>query len=93
MFNVGSPVNWRSAQRCETGACVEVARVNESFAVRDSKNPSGPILTFSAGAWSEFVAGVHAGDFEHGRAPTDFSEGTNGATVGTACAEPTSARS
>jgi hypothetical protein len=31
--------------------------------VRDSKNPDGPALVFSAGAWSAFVAGVKAGDF------------------------------
>ncbi|MFC7469713.1 DUF397 domain-containing protein [Actinomadura keratinilytica] len=31
--------------------------------VRDSKNPSGPVLTFSAAAFSSFVAGAQAGEF------------------------------
>jgi hypothetical protein len=33
------------------GGCVEMARSPESIAVRDSKNPSGPILFFPATAW------------------------------------------
>ncbi|MFF3075211.1 DUF397 domain-containing protein [Kitasatospora sp. NPDC057904] len=31
--------------------------------VRDSKDPSGPALVFSTGAWRSFVAAVRAGDF------------------------------
>ncbi|WP_217189648.1 DUF397 domain-containing protein, partial [Streptomyces buecherae] len=32
--------------------------------VRDSKNPHGPALAFDTSAWSAFVAGVKAGDFD-----------------------------
>jgi hypothetical protein len=59
----GSAPIWRRTQRCDTGTCVEVARLGESFAVRDSKDVSGPILTFSAGAWADFVEAVRAGEF------------------------------
>ncbi|MDF3292003.1 DUF397 domain-containing protein [Streptomyces silvisoli] len=46
------------------GACVEVAFPrNGVVPVRDSKDPSGPALTFGAAAWTAFVAGVKAGDF------------------------------
>lgn len=31
--------------------------------VRDSKAPSGPVLTFPATAFSSFVAGIKAGEF------------------------------
>ncbi|MFE6158493.1 DUF397 domain-containing protein [Streptomyces sp. NPDC056486] len=31
--------------------------------VRDSKNPSGPILGFPAGSFASFVASVKAGEF------------------------------
>jgi len=45
--------------------CVEVAAlVNGSVAVRDSKDPSGPVLLFSQGEWIAFVQGVRAGEFE-----------------------------
>lgn len=39
--------------------CVEVAgNLPGVVAVRDSKNPSGPALAFSPGAWREFLATV-----------------------------------
>ncbi|MDH6109678.1 hypothetical protein P3T36_000449 [Kitasatospora sp. MAP12-15] len=31
--------------------------------VRDSKDPDGPALLFSANAWQAFVDGLRAGDF------------------------------
>ena len=34
--------------------CVEVA-FSQAVRVRDSKNTAGPELTFSAGAWQEFI--------------------------------------
>lgn len=38
------------------GACVEVAtNLPELVAVRDSKNPSGPTLVFSADNWQAFI--------------------------------------
>jgi hypothetical protein len=44
--------------------CVEIAAVAGSIATRDSKDPSGPALVFSASAWEAFVGGVSRGDFE-----------------------------
>jgi hypothetical protein len=46
------------------GACVEVADLDDGRAVRDSKNPHGPALTFTATAWRVFTAGVKSGDFD-----------------------------
>jgi hypothetical protein len=38
------------------GACVEVAGTpGAQVAVRDSKDPEGPALTFTASRWREFV--------------------------------------
>ncbi|MCG5446364.1 DUF397 domain-containing protein [Micromonospora sp. NIE79] len=37
------------------GACVEVAEVDTSIAVRDSKDPNGSTLRFTRSAWSRFV--------------------------------------
>lgn len=43
------------------GACVEVkSPVALSIAVRDSKAPEGPSLTFVPGAWNTFVRDVAA---------------------------------
>ncbi|MFE9429132.1 DUF397 domain-containing protein [Kitasatospora sp. NPDC006697] len=58
-------VGWRkSSYSGNTGDCIEVADgFPAGVPVRDSKNPDGPALVFPAGAWSAFVAGVHAGDF------------------------------
>ena len=33
-------------------------------AVRDSKDPEGPMLRFTAAEWSAFAAGMAAGEFE-----------------------------
>jgi hypothetical protein len=42
-----------------------VAKAGASgYLIRDSKNPAGPVLSFSKMEWDVFVAGVRAGDFE-----------------------------
>ncbi|PZG55536.1 DUF397 domain-containing protein [Spongiactinospora gelatinilytica] len=46
------------------GGCVEVARRGEGVSVRDSRDPAGPVLHFSGKEWTEFIAGVHAGEFD-----------------------------
>jgi len=50
------------------GQCVEVAAVASNpdasqmiCAVRDSKNPEGPVLAFSSRQWQRFTAAVRAG--------------------------------
>ncbi|WP_328954265.1 DUF397 domain-containing protein [Kitasatospora purpeofusca] len=37
------------------GECVEVAEATSAVLVRDSKDKSGPHLTFSPAAWAAFV--------------------------------------
>lgn len=37
------------------GDCVEVASLTPHIAVRDSKNPVGTHVTFSATAWADFL--------------------------------------
>ncbi|MER6266102.1 DUF397 domain-containing protein [Streptomyces sp900105755] len=56
-------VEWRksSYSGSDGGDCVEVADGCPAGAivpVRDSKNPSGPVLTVGALAWQAFVAGL-----------------------------------
>ncbi|MCX4508842.1 DUF397 domain-containing protein [Streptomyces sp. NBC_01619] len=42
--------------------CVEVARIAGGTAVRDSKDPLGPLLAFPAEAWNGFTGAVRDGD-------------------------------
>jgi hypothetical protein len=44
--------------------CVEVAFVDEAIAVRDSNNPQGPALIFTAAEWDAFVGGARDGEFD-----------------------------
>jgi hypothetical protein len=47
------------------GGCVEVAdNVPEVVAVRDSKDPGGPVLAFAPDEWRAFTAAIKAGEFD-----------------------------
>jgi len=48
---------WRKATHSgdNGGNCVEVAPADTQIAVRDSKDPNGPTLTFSTPHWREFL--------------------------------------
>jgi uncharacterized protein DUF397 len=60
-----SELAWRKAQSSiGNGACLEVAPVNGMVAVRDSKNPQGPILTYTAPEWQAFLDGAKKGEFD-----------------------------
>lgn len=48
----------KSSRGTTIGNCVEVADLEGHRAVRDSKGPSGPALTFTAVEWAAFTAGV-----------------------------------
>ncbi|MFI7212744.1 DUF397 domain-containing protein [Micromonospora maritima] len=51
-------VRWRKSSRSngQGGNCVEVADdMPGVVAVRDSKDPAGPVLTFAPDAWRAFV--------------------------------------
>jgi Domain of unknown function (DUF397) len=56
---------WRKSSHSDNngGACVEVADLGEMVAVRDSKDPAGPVLVVSRKRWIEFVAAVKNGNF------------------------------
>ncbi|MFE9789085.1 DUF397 domain-containing protein [Nocardia salmonicida] len=53
-------------QRAGSGdGSVEVAMLAEGHvALRDSKNPEGPVLIFTPSEWTAFTAGVHDGEFD-----------------------------
>ncbi len=60
-----SPAVWRKSTFSNaTGECVEVADFGGDLAVRDSKDPTGPVLMFTAAKWAAFTAGVRAAEFD-----------------------------
>ena len=60
-----SDMRWKKSSRSGAGNnCVEVADLDDGRAVRDSKDPTGPALMFTAAEWVAFTAGVRAGEFD-----------------------------
>jgi len=58
-------LTWRKSTRSgAAGHCVEVANAPATVLVRDSKDATGPVLTFGAPDWIGFIAGVQAGEFD-----------------------------
>jgi Domain of unknown function (DUF397) len=52
---------WRKSSFSEAGGCVEVAARGRSVLARDSKDPSGPTLSFSARSWRTFIININEG--------------------------------
>ncbi|MEY9889715.1 hypothetical protein ABIA35_000245 [Catenulispora sp. MAP12-49] len=61
-----SKARWKkSSVSAANGACVETASVRaDELLVRNSRDPEGPVLSFTKAEWVAFVAGVKAGEFD-----------------------------
>ena len=56
---------WRKARRSMgNGNCVEVRPVVGAIAVRDSQNPGGHMLAYSAESWRSFTLAARLGRFD-----------------------------
>jgi Domain of unknown function (DUF397) len=57
----------KSSLSFSNGNCVEVAPLpaGEGVAVRNSRQPAGPVLFFTPAEWDAFVGGAHKGEFDH----------------------------
>ncbi len=57
---------WHKSSRSggNGGNCVEVAELDTTVAVRDSKQPDGGTLVFSRTEWSSFVDATKNGEFD-----------------------------
>lgn len=76
MDDTGTRLTWRRAEGCVGGDCVEVSPVwqtgdhpeknlaPDGMAVRNSRDPDGPVLTFTRSEWEQFLAGAHNGEFD-----------------------------
>ena len=55
----------KSSLSFSNGNCVEVARLpGGGKAVRNSKDPTGPVLRFTRAEWDAFVSGVRNGELD-----------------------------
>jgi hypothetical protein len=61
-----SSLRWRKSTKSgsEGGTCVEVAGTNEEIAVRDSKDPDGPMLAFGRVAFGALARDIRAGRYD-----------------------------
>jgi hypothetical protein len=58
-------LKWRTATKSGGGSCVEVASAGQGMiAVRDSKNPRGPVLLYTHAEWDAFLDGARRGEFD-----------------------------
>jgi hypothetical protein len=59
-------MQWKKSSRSsESFNCVEVAVLGPSrVAVRDSKDPAGPVLSFGVESWESFIQDVRVGAFD-----------------------------
>lgn len=57
---------WRKARASQAnGECVEIAALPAAVAMRDSKDPDGPVLVFTPEEWRAFLSGAKGGEFDH----------------------------
>jgi hypothetical protein len=55
----------KSSLSFSNGNCVEVARLPEgAIGVRNSRDPGGPVLSFTPGEWDTFVGRARLGEFD-----------------------------
>jgi Domain of unknown function (DUF397) len=56
---------WRKAKSSVgNGACVELASMDGMVAIRDSKDPAGPVLRYTRAEWHAFLDGAKKGEFD-----------------------------
>lgn len=55
---------WRKSSRSQYNACVEVCFLDDRVPLRNSRDPDGPVIVFTAPEWDAFVEGVKLGEFD-----------------------------
>jgi len=56
---------WLKAQySTQNGQCVEIASIVGKIAMRDSKDPDGPILVYTSAEFRAFLDGAQNGEFD-----------------------------
>jgi hypothetical protein len=59
-------MSWRKSSRSsgQGGNCVELGGLSGAVAVRDSKDPDGPNLAYTAAEWATFVTAIKSKDHD-----------------------------
>jgi hypothetical protein len=58
-------LSWIKAQAStHNGACIEIASAAGNIAIRDSKDPGGPILVYTPAEFGAFLHGARSGEFD-----------------------------
>lgn len=57
-------VAWRKSTYSGNNGCVEVRHDDDRILLRDSKDPQGPVLSFTRREWDAFLAGIRGGEFD-----------------------------
>ena len=60
-----SALSWLKAQASSATGCVEIASTVDKIAMRDSKDPDGPILVYTPTEFNAFLEGTRNGEFDH----------------------------
>jgi uncharacterized protein DUF397 len=55
---------WRVSRRCESGACIKVARNGDAVIFGNTNDPDGTFSVYSWAEWKEFLAGARQGEFD-----------------------------
>jgi len=66
-------IAWHKSSASGSGGsnCLEVAAVDQSVLVRNSRDPLGAVLSFSCQQWAAFLEGVRNGGLTLGRRGND----------------------
>ena len=54
----------KSSHSSSNAGCVEFGQDGGAILVRDSKDPKGPVLTFTPHEWKMFLLGAKGGEFD-----------------------------
>ena len=57
-------IKWQTAVKSGSGNCVQVARQGTAIMIADSKNPGGPVLSYTVQEFDAFLDGAKKGEFD-----------------------------
>jgi hypothetical protein len=57
-------LQWQVSQRCNGGECVRVADGGQMIFLGDTKNPSGPVFSYSRPQWQALITQIKRGDLD-----------------------------
>jgi Domain of unknown function (DUF397) len=57
-------IEWRKSEASASGDCVEVAFDGRLVLVRNSRDRTGPVLSFTQSEWAAFLIGARNGNFD-----------------------------